>query len=73
MHALFTLAWFTAPLVAQTNTDDLTPLDIAYSTTVSEDLKSLHVGMLIENQPKHVAHGPHPMGASFLRPNDLVR
>jgi len=54
--ALLVATLSAAPLVAQTNTDDLTPLEISYSTTVSEDMKRLHIGMVIEKVGRPTLH-----------------
>ena len=40
----------------QTNRDDLTPLEISYTTTVSEDLKSLGIEMVIHNVNRPTLH-----------------
>ncbi|MFT5292389.1 MAG: putative metalloprotease with PDZ domain [Planctomycetota bacterium] len=39
----------TAPSFAQTNRDDLTPLEISYTTTVAEDLQSLDIVLDVQN------------------------
>ena len=54
-NALLALS-LSAPVLAQTNTDDLTPLEIAYTTSVSEDLKSLHIGIVIEKVGRPTLH-----------------
>jgi len=45
---------------AQVNRDDLTPLDIAYTTTVSEDLKSFRVEMAVKNVARPTLHVAMP-------------
>ena len=55
---------------AQTNRDDLTPLEISYTTTVSEDLKSFQVGLVVDNVQRptlHIAMPNWTPGAYGLR------
>ena len=54
---------------AQANRDDLTPLEISYTTTVSEDLKSFLIEMDVENVARpsvHVAMPAWMPGAYFI-------
>jgi predicted metalloprotease with PDZ domain len=44
----------------QANRDDLTPLEIAYTTTVSEDLKSYEIEMVVENFSRPAMHVAMP-------------
>ena len=45
-----------ATALAQENRDDLTPLDISYTTTVAEDRLSLHVEMTVQNVSRPSVH-----------------
>ncbi len=49
-----------ALLPAQTQRDDLTPLEIAYTTTVSEDMKSLEIELVVESLARPVLHVAMP-------------
>ncbi len=50
----------TAPISAQSNRDDLTPLEIAYTTTVSEDLQSFDIDMEVHNVQRPTLHVAMP-------------
>ena len=48
------------PLAAQTNRDDLTPLEITYTTEVSNDLRSLRITMEVGNLRRPFTHVAMP-------------
>jgi len=76
LPALFTLT-LGATANAQANRDDLTPLEISYTTTVSKDLKSVLIDVVVEhvNRPAlHLAMPSWTPGAYGIRDNgDRVR
>ena len=49
-----------SPAFAQSNRDDLTPLQIAYTTTVSEDLKSFEIDVEVQNLQRPRLHVAMP-------------
>lgn len=51
--AVLALAGFA---VAQDNRDDLTPLEISYTTAVADDLESLRIEMVVENVQRPTTH-----------------
>jgi len=54
---------------AQENRDDLTPLEISYTTSLSDDLKTFHVDMAVENFARPAMHVAMPAwmpGAYFI-------
>jgi len=54
---------------AQDNRDDLTPLEISYTTRLSDDLKNFHVDMSVENFKRPAMHVAMPAwmpGAYFI-------
>lgn len=50
----------TTSAFAQTNRDDMTPLEIAYTTTVSEDLKSFEIDIDVQNLQRPRLHVAMP-------------
>ena len=65
---------------AQSNRDDLTPLEISYNTTVSEDHQSLRIDMRVENVRRPTLHvvmpawtpGAYRIGNYGTRVEDLL-
>ena len=56
-------------VVAQVNRDDMTPLEIAYTTTVSEDRRSLEIEMVVDQFARPTMHVAMPAwmpGAYFI-------
>lgn len=65
---------------SQTNRDDMTPLDIRYTTTVSEDKKSIKIEMSVHHLARATTHiampnwtpGAYRIGSYGKRVKDLV-
>ncbi|NRA97702.1 MAG: hypothetical protein HRU14_16015, partial [Planctomycetes bacterium] len=67
-------------VTAQENRDDLTPLDIAYTTSVGNDKQTLRIGMSVDNIARPTLHlampdwtpGAYGIGRYGARVNDLA-
>jgi predicted metalloprotease with PDZ domain len=58
--ALVSALVLAAPSQGQSNRDDLTPLEISYTTTVSEDLKSFNIDLEVQNIARPTLHVAMP-------------